>query len=550
MGLGEPKAGTRRGRDWGPSGSHSHGLPPKGTRHTACATAVLLLTALLSLAPSALANHLTNVNVSAPQQTTGAFETWTIQFNTHQTVPDNGGYIKVDFPDDFMTVPQFTMCDIDGREGETTNVNPGDVVVCNLQAGTGEIPGGSLVRVFISNVQNPTVAEFTNAFVISTGYNQGAQDLTIDQDNANQETISPSTLANFTAAGSPQTAGATTTWGINFTNINAIAANGDIRIVFPLGFNLAGGSTCLIQGKGGITTTRVSATEIVCGLGQNSINANTAVSVSVSSVQNPPAAQTTGTFRVETRDPQDRIHDWHTTNTETITVHAFTEGPTQSSPSLVAGAVNNHTFTFKVFNAWASNGKLQVTFPNGYAFNSGGTTTAAFTAGGSGTLDAPSISGQTISFTRAGGATITSGTSVSLQVSKIKNPTTAGNTSTFTVATANVTGALHDSGTAPGVTIASSTTTTTTTSSTSSITSTTTGSATSNSSGGTTEMSSSSDAVVSSSAASSTPGETGSANANETEENEEESEGKSPALGTVLVLGIILATVIALRRRE
>src|SRR6266568_3609135 len=101
--------------------------------------------------------------------------------------------------------------------------------------------------------------------------------------------------------------------------------------------------------------------------------------------------------------------------------------------SLTAGATGNVTISFTNSNAWPANGKLVVTFPAGFDVSA---VTAGAITGADGTATA-AVAGQTVTVTRAGGATTTGGgTAVSITLGGTRNPQVSGTTGTFSLSTA------------------------------------------------------------------------------------------------------------------
>jgi len=119
--------------------------------------------------------------------------------------------------------------------------------------------------------------------------------------------------------------------------------------------------------------------------------------------------------------------------------------------SLVQSAVSTVTVGFTTENAWPDNGKLQIEFPtslgSGFAFNQGGTSAAAFTVGGDGTLSV-SIASNIVTLTRSGGTQINAATAVALTLTFVMNPDSVGSTGVFKLYTRTTADALIDSDTA------------------------------------------------------------------------------------------------------
>ena len=125
--------------------------------------------------------------------------------------------------------------------------------------------------------------------------------------------------------------------------------------------------------------------------------------------------------------------------------HYYTPTPTGSLAStnvepatLYVGTTNTVTASFTTANAIPLDGKIVITFPTslggGFTFDSGGTSAAAFTVGGSGNL-AISRVGSVITLTRSGGSEIAASTAVALTITFVQNPSQVGETGAYEIKT-------------------------------------------------------------------------------------------------------------------
>jgi hypothetical protein len=109
--------------------------------------------------------------------------------------------------------------------------------------------------------------------------------------------------------------------------------------------------------------------------------------------------------------------------------------------SLAAAAVGDVDVSFKLGNALSADGKIVITLPAGFTINIG-TTTAI---GADGTSfdgnESVSVSGQVITITRSGGSSLVASTSVTIELTNIKNSGTAGSTGTYAIKTTDSSGA-------------------------------------------------------------------------------------------------------------
>lgn len=101
--------------------------------------------------------------------------------------------------------------------------------------------------------------------------------------------------------------------------------------------------------------------------------------------------------------------------------------------SNVAGATGNVVVAFTAATAIAANGKIKVTFPTGFDLTSsslGGT--VGTNVDGSLTATQATL---VVTLLRAGGGVTTGGNALVVTITNVKNPTTAGTTGTYTIAT-------------------------------------------------------------------------------------------------------------------
>ncbi len=99
-----------------------------------------------------------------------------------------------------------------------------------------------------------------------------------------------------------------------------------------------------------------------------------------------------------------------------------------------------------------SGGKISITYPSGFDLSSLGSTTAQRLSGMSGTWTA-SVAGQTVTYTQSGGSATSAG-ALSFEVVPVRNPSTTGTTSNYTITTKDSSGNSIETDTAvPGDTI-------------------------------------------------------------------------------------------------
>ncbi|HLE48037.1 MAG TPA: hypothetical protein VI818_07045, partial [Candidatus Thermoplasmatota archaeon] len=274
------------------------------------ATAILL--AATTQIPDADALTLTTFNVTALTYNTAVETTWQFDFDARTSVPSTGR-IHIVFPAGFV-VGALATCRLGGT-ALTTVVTPSTDVICALTGAS--LTAGSSYTVTVDKVTNPTTAGVTGAFTFET------QDLILavyvvqDDQLTNTETIVTQTLTGLDVTSASYLAGATTTWTVQFTTVDAVPATGNVRINLPTGFtatNLV--STCRLSGTALVTAVTGSA-DVSCALASG-LGAATSYTFTVDNVVNPTSAQTTGAFTIQTRTGANAVINTHTTDTETI----------------------------------------------------------------------------------------------------------------------------------------------------------------------------------------------------------------------------------------
>jgi len=252
-------------------------------------------------------------------------------------------------------------------------------------------------------------------------------------DNNFSATAAPITTASVVPA--TLVTGITGNVTVAFTNVNAIPDDGKIVVTFPANFVFNSGATTAATSStiGGSLAVSISGQVVTITRAGGASVAAGAQSITLSNIQNPVDTGTTGTYSLQTQNslsyPVDSISG--------VTGSAIANGAalisTSVTPaSLLSEAVGNVTANFTLANPIPASGKIIITFPSGYTFNSGGTTAATST-----TLDgslAVSITGQVVTITRSGG-TQTTLPNHSITLSYIKNPTAGGSTGTYTIQT-------------------------------------------------------------------------------------------------------------------
>ena len=132
---------------------------------------------------------------------------------------------------------------------------------------------------------------------------------------------------------------------------------------------------------------------------------------------------------------------------DTITAGALSSTNVEPD-ALDVSVVGEVTVTFTLANPLPADGKVVIIFPSGLALSSGATTDIGAVGTSFDGSESVTVSSQTVTVTRSGGTEVTAGSAVSLELTNVKNPTTAGSTGTYTIRTTNSSDTAIDEDTA------------------------------------------------------------------------------------------------------
>ena len=131
-------------------------------------------------------------------------------------------------------------------------------------------------------------------------------------------------------------------------------------------------------------------------------------------------------------------------HTAVKTVIGDLTGTNVQPESLVAGAVGNVDVTFTLANALPADGKIVITLPAGFTISSGGATAIGLAGTSFDGTETVTVSGNVITITRSGGSSLNAGTNITIELTNIKNPATAGSTGTYAIKTTRSDGTIID----------------------------------------------------------------------------------------------------------
>lgn len=393
-----------------------------------------------------------DVSVTAPQRRTSLIETHTVTFHAVQAVP-SWGEVNVTVPDTAATSADFqytgigSECDFTAPAtvvAPTTYVE-GRSVHCQLGPGD-SIAAGAAVTLTITKIRNPPLAGLTSPWSVQTRNVSGAAKLGVmDGSTAFRQTIIANRVTGASVVTASSVAGVAGTVTVTGTPFSAVPGRGDIRIVLPPGYrtNVGGSTVCDITAPTTVhaeTTKLVSTNEVDCELGPNDSIANaTAITLTLSRIGNPTTARAGSSFLVQTRNAADALQDENSTASPAIVANTLAN-VLVAAPQQKMASTETWTFRFRPFNPVASTGDVRIVFPTGFQLSTGNVSTCRYTVGGTGGV------GRVVSSTEfvCSGVALAAGVDASFEVTKVRNPLTAGTTGAFTLETRNATGALHD----------------------------------------------------------------------------------------------------------
>ncbi|OVE79804.1 hypothetical protein BVY02_02265, partial [bacterium J17] len=141
------------------------------------------------------------------------------------------------------------------------------------------------------------------------GTNRGAFYI-LNLDNPNGNSIGTLTINSHPFLSIP-TFSVSNNLTLTFTTENAIPANGDIDIIFPIGFDLTSiGSSDVSEagGDGGTLTTSINGHRMTINTG-SATSASTQFALTILNLVNPVTVGTYGTFLIETQDENNAVID-------------------------------------------------------------------------------------------------------------------------------------------------------------------------------------------------------------------------------------------------
>ncbi len=310
------------------------------------------------------------------------------------------------------------------------------------------------VSLELTNVKNPINSGSTGTYAIQTADSSGAA---IDRDTSVSADTIIGALTSTDVEPESLVAGALGDVDVSFTLDNALPVDGKVVVTFPEGYALSSGATTSI-GDGG---TSFDGTESASISGQTvtitrsgdgtEVAAGTAITIELTSVKNPTIPASTGTYAIVTKSSADATIDQDTTvATDTLTPGTLTDTDVEPE-SLLASDVGDGDVSFTLANPLPADGKIVLTFPDGFALSSDATTSIGDDGTSFDGSASIAVSGQTVTIIRSGGTEVAADATVTIELTSIKNPPVSGTTGNYAISTTDASDALinQDGATGP-----------------------------------------------------------------------------------------------------
>jgi hypothetical protein len=397
------------------------------------------------------AGSLTSATVVPASLVTSAYSNVVVSFNAASNIPNNGK-IKITFPSGF-NISSITSSDISSSLDGDFSTSISSLTLTITRSGGTAMKGSQTITIGNAKVKNPTTAGATGTYTITT---TSSSDTIIDSNNAvpGNTLISAGALTNASVVPASLVASAYSDVVVAFTATNNIPNNGKIKITFPSGFTISSVVSADITSSldGSFTSSVSGQTLTVTRSGGTAQKGAQTITIGNSKVKNPSSAGTTGTYTISTTSSSDVVVDMNSsvTGTTISSVGALTAVSVVPN-SLYAGNNTNMVVSFTATNNIPSTGKIKIVFPAGFDISAVKSTDISSTLDGTFTS---SVSGQTLTVTRAGGTAQSGTKTITINNSKVKNPYTTGQTGTFSITTMSSADVSIDTNTSvPGVKI-------------------------------------------------------------------------------------------------
>ena len=380
-----------------------------------------------------IAGSLTSASVVPASLVADANSNVVVSFTAANNIPADGK-IKITFPAGFDISSVLSGDIASSLSGSFTTSLNGQVLTVIRSGGSGQT-GARTITIGNNKVKNPSSAGMTGPYSIATTTNSDVNIDTVSGVTGSNITASAGSLTSASVVPASLITNANSNVVATFTATNNIPANGKIKIIFPAGFDISSVLSADITSTldGTFTASVSSQTLTITRSGGTAQSGARTITIGNSKVQNPSSAGLTGTYTITTTTNTNVVIDSNSAvSGNTIVAAGSLTNASVVPASLVAGASSDVVVSFTATNNIPVNGNIKVTFPTGFDISDVKTADISSTLDGTFTA---SISGQILTITRSGGTSKKNAQTITISNNKIKNPSTAGTTSTYTIAT-------------------------------------------------------------------------------------------------------------------
>lgn len=258
-----------------------------------------MLAAAGFLATTNFVYAITATNVQPASLVAGTSNTVTVSLTTGVNIPNNGK-IKIAFPSgyDVSTVTGPVVCS--GIDGTVNLGVAGQLVTLTRTGGTTAVQP-AVISCALLTIRNPQISGPTGSYAITT---TDSVDAVLETDNAvASDSMTPGALSVTNVQPTSVRISTTNAVTITFTTANPIANNGQVRVTFPAGFNVASASngTCsTMDGTFDAVVIAGQAVSIVRTAASGTSEPAGAQTCTISGIRNPTTAGSAGTYQIHT----------------------------------------------------------------------------------------------------------------------------------------------------------------------------------------------------------------------------------------------------------
>lgn len=393
---------------------------------------------------------LSATNVQPASLVAGAQSVATITFTTATSTPIDGKF-RVTFPSGFSLSPitAVACASISGSVSFTTSSNS----LLISRTGNGSTEAAGVESCTATNIRNPQISGSAGTYSIEVLDSQSIP-VTISSDLAvTADTITAGALTGADIIPENLVASTTQAHNLVFTTANPIPADGKIIVTYPTGFSLNSAQSATCFGLNGSISVSTSGQSLILTRSGGTDSSAGAVDCLIENITNRGAGAS-GIYSVSTTNAGSIVIDQASATSDTYVAPVTLTLANVQPVSLVRNVTTDHDITFTISQNIPKDGKIQITYGAGYDILDAHDGTCT---GFDGTITT-ATSSQTVTFSRSGGSTVSSGAKV-CRIYGIMNSSSTGSTLPYTIAVTDKNGVLvgslasvtADTITAPGV---------------------------------------------------------------------------------------------------